>query len=181
MQILSLTSWHYDDAKRRFWTSRFDIGMTLRRRFRASRLDITSMIFISLASEVWTLLFDDLSLVIFRQSIKLPPKFSKLCSWLGRISRHFRLSIWKQALKTGWQSSEIFWAQSYLDLDLRECTVKLFEATRDDHHECLDTHFRPPRCFELVFGVLLNRGNSHLLSPVYCWTDCRSKDWTHVL
>ena len=36
--------------------------------FRASHLDIASMIFISLASEVWTLLSDDLFLVIFRQS-----------------------------------------------------------------------------------------------------------------
>jgi len=40
---------------------------------------------------------------------------------------------------------------------LRECTVKLFEATRDDRRECLDTSSGPPRCSELVVGVLLNQ------------------------
>jgi len=107
--------------RRRFWASRLDITMTLRRKFRAShleiamtlrhrfcalRLDIASMIFIGLASEVWILLSDVLSLVIFRQSIELPPKFSKLCCWLGQVSKHFRLFFWQQALKT---RLAIFW------------------------------------------------------------------------
>ena len=45
-----------------------------------------------------------------------------------------------------------------LELDLRECTVEPFEATRDDRRECLDTQSRPPQCSELVVGVMLNRG-----------------------
>jgi len=34
-----------------------------------------------------------LSLVIFRQPTELPPKFSKLCSWLGQISEYWA-SCW---------------------------------------------------------------------------------------
>jgi len=34
-----------------------------------------------------------LSLVIFRQPIKLPLKFSKLCSWLEWISKYFALYV----------------------------------------------------------------------------------------
>ena len=48
-------------------------------------------------------------------------------------------------------------ARSCLDFGLRECTVKLFEATNDDHHECLDMQSKPHRYSELVVGVLLNR------------------------
>jgi len=44
----------------------------LRREFRHSRLGAAVMAMISPASGVWTLLFDDLSLVIFRQ----PTEFS---------------------------------------------------------------------------------------------------------
>ena len=44
-----------------------------------------------------------------------------------------------------------------MNFGLRECTVKLFEATRDDRRECLDTQSGPPRCSELVIGVLLNQ------------------------
>ena len=45
-----------------------------------------------------------------------------------------------------------------MEYGLRECTVKPFEATRDDRHECLDTQSRPLRYSELVVGVLLSRG-----------------------
>jgi len=43
---------------------------------------------------------------------------------------------------------------------LRECTVKPFEVTRGDHHECLDTQSKPHRYSELVVGVLLNQKKS---------------------
>ena len=82
--------------------------------------------------------FDDLSSVIFRQSTELPLKFSKLRGWLGWISKHFGL-CWQQALQD-WTDNLL----RYLKLDgvwilgLRECTVELFEATREDHHQCLD-------------------------------------------
>jgi len=45
-----------------------------------------------------------------------------------------------------------------MDLGLRECTVKLFESTKDDHCECLDTRSRPLQYSELVFDVLLTGG-----------------------
>ena len=44
-----------------------------------------------------------------------------------------------------------------LDLSIRECTVKLFEAIRDDRRECLDMQSMPHRYSELVVSVLLNR------------------------
>jgi len=62
--------------------------------------------------------------------------------------------------RLNWQSSEIPWVRSCLDFDLRECTVKLFEATRDDRRECPDTQSRPHRYSELVVVVLLNREKS---------------------
>ena len=132
--ICSWNSW--DDAGRGSWTSRlgsemvlkhwhwalhFGIAMMLRHGPRAlhlgtavmfemrswtPRLDTTSVALIVLASEVWTLLSDDLSSVIFRQSKELPLKFLKLCGWLGRVLKHFRLFFWQQALKTG---LTIFW------------------------------------------------------------------------
>jgi len=51
---------------------------------------------------VWSMGYtsDDLSSVIFRQSIEPPPKFSKLCGWLEWVSKHFGLSFWQQSLKT---------------------------------------------------------------------------------
>ena len=68
-----------------------------------------------------------------------------------------------------WQSSKIPWAWSCLDPSLHECTVKLFEATKDDHRECLDTHYIPHRCSELVVGVLLN------WEIVNCFCQCTIK------
>jgi len=95
---LSSPSWHCSGIETRALSSTLGVAMTLRRRFlalclgfamtlrsgfralhfyfamtqsrdfQASRLEIASMIFISLASEVWTLLSDDLSSVILRQS-----------------------------------------------------------------------------------------------------------------
>ena len=44
------------------------IAVMLRRGFQPSRLGDALVVMISLASGVWTLLFDDLSSVIFRQS-----------------------------------------------------------------------------------------------------------------
>ena len=55
-----------------------------------------------------------------------------------------------------------------MDFGFRDCIVKLFEATRDDRRECLDTQSRLSWYSELGIGVLLNQGNSHLLLPVYC-------------
>jgi len=52
------------------------IAVMLRRGFQSSRLGATLVVMISLASGVWTLLFDDLSSVIFRQPTEPPTKFS---------------------------------------------------------------------------------------------------------
>jgi len=111
---------------------------------------------ISLASRVWTLLFDYLSSVIFRQPTEPPPKFSIFRGWLGRILKYFRLWLKSYFSWLDWQLFEILWAWSYLKYSLRECTVKPFEVIRGDRRECLDTQSRPPQCSELVL--------------VYCWT-----------
>ena len=47
-----------------------------------------------------------------------------------------------------------------MDFGLRECTVKIFETTRDDRREYLDMQFRPHRYSELVVSVLLNQEKS---------------------
>jgi len=52
------------------------IAVMLRRGFKPSRLGAALVVVISLASEVWTLLSDDLSSLIFGQSTEPPPKFS---------------------------------------------------------------------------------------------------------
>ena len=57
---------------------RLGIVVMLRRRLQALRLGITRVAMISVVSGVSTLFSDDLSLVIFRQSTELLPKFSKL-------------------------------------------------------------------------------------------------------
>ena len=82
------------------------IAMVLRYELRALRFVFTRVALISLASETWTLLSDDLSSVIFRHSREPPQKFLKLYGRLGRISKHFGLSIWQQALKT---ELTVFW------------------------------------------------------------------------
>jgi len=48
-------------------------------------------------------------------------------------------------------------------LGLHECTIEFFEATKDDHRECLDMRYGPHQYSELVVGVLLNRENSYPL------------------
>ena len=53
--------------RRGFRPSRLGAAVMVRRRFRLSHLGTAMMAMISLASRVWTLLFDDLSSVIFRQ------------------------------------------------------------------------------------------------------------------
>jgi len=117
------------------WASRFDVERWL---LLASRLDLNAGLN---QSCVWSLsyTFDDLSPMIFRQSTEPLLKFLKLRSWLERVSEHFGLFFWQWLSRLNWQSSEIPWAWSCLDPSLRECTIKLFKATRDDHHECLDT------------------------------------------
>ena len=60
--------------RRGFRPSRLGAAVTLRRGFRPSRLSAALIAMISPASGVWTLLFDDLSLVIFRQPTELLPK-----------------------------------------------------------------------------------------------------------
>ena len=104
-----------------------------------------------------------------------PPKFLIFRRWLGQITKNFEFWLNLGFPWLDWQSFEVPWAWSCLDCGLRECTVKLFEAARDDRHGCLDTQSRPRWYSELVVGVLLNQENNHLL-PVYCWTDCRSRD-----
>ena len=79
-----------------------------------------------------------------------------MVDWEG-FQNTLDFSFGSKLSRLGWQSLEIPSAQSCLNLGLRECTVKLFEATRDDRRECLDTQSRPPRCSELVVGVLLKR------------------------
>jgi len=54
--------------RRWLWALRLGIVMVLRRGLRALRLDFARVALISLASEAWILLSDDLSSVIFRQS-----------------------------------------------------------------------------------------------------------------
>ena len=54
----------------------------LRRGFRPSRLGAAVMAMISPASGVWTLLFDDLSLVIFRQPTMTTPLIYQLSATL---------------------------------------------------------------------------------------------------
>jgi len=142
-----------------FRALRLGIVMMLRREFQALRLGITSMIFISLTSKIWTLLSDDLSSVIFKQPTEPPPKFSKLRGWLGWILKYFRFLL-LAASSRDWTGNLL----RYLELDLvwffviMSILLNSFEATRDDHRECLNTQSRPPRCSELVVQVLLNRG-----------------------
>ena len=56
-----------------FRPSRLGAVVMLRRGFRPSRLGAAVMGMISSASEVWTLLFDDLSSLIFRQPTTASP------------------------------------------------------------------------------------------------------------
>ena len=65
-RVSTLTSWYCSDVT----------AVMLRRGFQPSRLGAAVMIMISPVSGVWTLLSDDLSSVIFRQSTEPPPKFS---------------------------------------------------------------------------------------------------------
>ena len=65
-RVLTLASWYCSDAT----------AVMLRRGFRPLRLGAVVVAMISPASGVWTLLFDDLSSVIFRQPTEPPPKFS---------------------------------------------------------------------------------------------------------
>ena len=60
--------------RRGFRPSRLGATVMLRRRFRPSRLGATVMAMISPVSGVWTLLFDDLSLMIFRQPTIASPE-----------------------------------------------------------------------------------------------------------
>ena len=60
--------------RREFRPSRLGAAVILRRGFRPSCLGAAVMAIISPPSGVWTLLFDDLSLVIFRQpTISITP------------------------------------------------------------------------------------------------------------
>jgi len=117
----SSTSWHWSGAETGLRALRLDIAVVLRCGLRALRLSITVMqgcklralhlgvawmALISLSSEVWILLSDDLSSIIFRQSTEFPLKFSKLRGWLGRVLKYFRLFFWQQALKI---RLAIFW------------------------------------------------------------------------
>jgi len=115
------------------------IAVILRHGFQSSHLDAMLVAMISLASGFWTLLFDDLSSVIFRQPTESPPKFFIFRGWLGRILKYFGLWLNSYFSWLDWQSFEMPWAWSCLECGLLECTVKPFEATRDDHGECLDT------------------------------------------
>jgi len=92
--------------RRGLWALRLGIAMVLRRGLRGLRFAFVRVTLISLASETWTMLSDDLSSVIFRQSTEPPPKFLKLRGWLGWVWKHFILSFWQQALNTG---LTIFW------------------------------------------------------------------------
>ena len=107
----------------------------------------------NLDSAFWWLVLSD-----FWTVCRTPPKFSMFRGWLGRISKYFGLWLNSYFSWLDWQLFEILWAWSCLECDLCECTIKPFEAARNDHGECLDTQSRPPRCPELVVGVLLNRG-----------------------
>ena len=46
---------------------------------------------------------------------------------------------------------------------LRECTIELFEATRVDHVECLDTQSKPPRLLLSLSWVRFKPGVVGLL------------------
>ena len=136
---------------------------------------------INLASGVWILLLDDSSSMIFRQPTEPPPKFSIFRGWVGQISKYFRFWLNAYFSWLDWQSFEILWAWSHLEYGLRECTVKPFEATRNDRGECLDIQSRPPPCSELVVSILWTRGeqSSACASVLLNWfakvkTECKS-------
>jgi len=105
--------------------------------------------------------------MIFGQSTEPPPKFSIFRGWLGRILKYFRLWLNSYFSWLDWQSFEILWVWSCLECGLRECTVKPFEAIKNDRGECLDTQSRSPWCPELVVSVLLNREKT-----VVCLCQC---------
>ena len=61
--------------RRGFQALHLGTTVMLRRGFQVLRLGIVLVAMISLTPGAWTLLFDDLSLVIFRQSTEPPLKF----------------------------------------------------------------------------------------------------------
>jgi len=79
---------------------RLDIGGMLVRRLRALRLSITQVALISLASEAWTLLSDNLSSVIFRQSTSI----SDLRIFLLVEDELFEVSKLNQVLEVPFES-----------------------------------------------------------------------------
>jgi len=85
------------------------LGITVMQghRLRALRLDITRMALISLASELWTLLSDDLSSVIFRQSQNPLQNFQNSAIDLDRFQNTLDFSFGNKHSRMDWQSSEI--------------------------------------------------------------------------
>ena len=60
---------------------------------------------------------------------------------------------------------------------LRECTVELFEVTRVDRVECLDTQSKPPRLLLVCRGCTLSQVWT-VVCLCQCTVEliCRSKD-----
>jgi len=163
-------------------TLRLSIGGMLGRILRALCLGIKWVALISLASEVWTLLSDDLSSMIFRQSTESPLKFLKRRGWLGRVSKHFRLFFWQQALKTG---LAIFWDTLSLIL-FGFWPLWVYCWTFWSHQRWSSWVSR----YAVQISLVLWAGcrctvESKKIANYYCqctvWTVYRSRDWTQVL
>jgi len=143
--------WHWSGAGRRPRASRFGTGVVL-------DAGLEPHVLISLASEVWTMHWMT-CLQWYLDSLQnlLQSFWNSAVDW-DDFRNTLDFSLGNGLSRLDWQSSEIPWAWSCLDPSLREYTVKLFEATRDDRREYLDAQSRPHRCSELVVGILSNRG-----------------------
>ena len=100
--------------RRGLWTLRLSITMVLRRGLRALHFAFERVALISLGSETWTLLSDDLSLVIFRQSIN--PNQKKKKTTRGRRKIHYNHLIYKNYR----DSSRCLWIRVGLGVRSRE-------------------------------------------------------------
>jgi len=140
-------------------TLRLGIRGMLGNRIQIPRLGIARVALISLA--LWILFY--YLMTYFQQfldSLQNPLQSfqSSTVDWDG-FRNTLDFFVGRNLSRLDWQSSKIPGAWSCLDLGLRECTAKLFEATGDDHRECRNTESRPHRCSELVVSVMLNQEN----------------------
>jgi len=167
--------------RRGLWALRLGIAVVLRRRLWACVVPLHEWLWLALRLK-HGLCYLMTYLQWFLNSLQNPlQKFWNSAVDWDRFQNTLDFSFGNKIWRLDWQSFEIPWAGSCLDFDLRQCTVKLFEATRYDCRECLDTQSRPHRYSELVVSVLLNWERLPTAFTSVLLTDHRSRDWTHIL